>query len=72
MVYLKKTVSNLALFFIIQKRKALKLGKKDNFVFFLPFTYTKKLRFRARKSNSAPTGVKKYTCFLSKKRIFVS
>lgn len=41
MVYLKKSVSNLALFFIIQKRKALKLGKKDNFVFFLPFAYTK-------------------------------
>lgn len=45
MVYLKKSVSNLALFFIIQKRKALKLGKKDNFVSFLSFARTKMLVF---------------------------
>ena len=41
----EKTVSNLVLFFINQKRKALKLGKKDDFVSFLSFTYTKKFVF---------------------------
>ena len=39
----ENSVSNLALFFIIQKRKPLIIGKRDDFISFLPFACTKRL-----------------------------
>lgn len=39
----ENSVSNLALFFIIQKRKSLIIGKKNDFIPFLSFTCTKML-----------------------------
>ena len=39
----ENSVSNLALFFIIQKRKPLIIGKRNDFISFLPFACTKRL-----------------------------
>lgn len=45
MICFEKSVSNLRLFFIIQKGNALKLGKKGDFVSFLSFAHTKNVVF---------------------------
>lgn len=68
----KKIGVKFSSFLHYSKEKTFKTWKKGQFCIFFAVYVHKKLRFRARKSNSALTGVKKYTCFLSKKRIFVS
>lgn len=72
MICFEKSVSNLRLFFIIQKGNALKLGKKGDFVSFFVVCAHKKRRFRTRKSNNAPIRMKKYTRFRRERVTFVS
>ena len=59
----ENSVSNLALFFIIQKRKSLIIGKRDDFISFLPFARTKRLVFAHENRRHSYLTFKKCTKF---------